>query len=124
MINPLRFWLLSAFILAIMPWDALKPAIVSNHPGSSEKEISEEPNWGRGHNHRIGYLNRQNRIAGLTHDGDYDPYETEDDREFREEALRKQRELRDKAKKGDLLNFRDIMKDQTVRSVLSVVARF
>lgn len=107
-----------------MPWDALKPAVVSGHPGSTEKEISEEPNWGRGHNHRIGYLNRQGRFAGVTHNGDYDPYETEEDRSFRDEAIRKQRELREKAKKGKLLNFRDIMKNQTVGSILPVVTRF
>lgn len=97
-----------------MPWDALKPAIVSGHPGSSEQEIEEEPNWSRGHDHRIGYLNRQGRLAGLTHDGDYDPYETEEDREFRREALRKHRDLREKSQQGQLVNFQDVMKGQTV----------
>lgn len=98
-----------------MPWDALKPAIVSQQSGASEQEIEEEPNWRRGHDHRIGFLNRQGRFAGLTHDGDYDPYETAEDREFRNEAQRKYRDLREKSKKGQLVNFQDVMKAQTVR---------
>lgn len=102
-----------------MPWDALKPAVVSRHPGASSQEIEDEPEWGRGHNHRIGYLNRQGRLAGLTHDGDYDPYENEEDRQFREDAMQKYRKLKDKAKAGDLVNFQDVMKNQTVRILLS-----
>lgn len=99
-----------------MPWNALKPAVVTSHPGSSNKEIEEEPDWGYGHNHRIGYLNRQGRVAGLTHDGDHDPYETEEDRQFREEAMQKYRNLKEKSKAGHLVNFQEIMKSQTVRS--------
>jgi len=96
-----------------MPWDALQPAVVSTHPGSSTEEIEDEPNWGQGHNHRIGYRNRQNRLAGFTHDGDHDPYENEEDRQFAEEAIRKYREIRQKSDKGELVNFQDVMKDQT-----------
>lgn len=102
-----------------MPWDALKPAVVTQHPGSSGKEIEEEPEWSRGHNHRVGYLNRQGRFAGLTHDGDFDPYETEEDRKFRDEAIRKHRELRERSKEGELLDFQDIMKNQTVSMSLA-----
>lgn len=96
-----------------MPWNKLSPANTTNHPGSSEQEIADEPNWGAGHNHRIGYRNRQGRNPGYTHDGDHDPYEKEEDRQFREEAVRKYRDLRTRAGKGDLLNFQDVMKDQT-----------
>ena len=96
-----------------MPWDKLTAAVLSDHPGSSAHEIAEEPNWGSGHNHRIGYRNRQGRTPGFTHDGDHDPYENEDDRRFTEDAVRKYKHLRQEAKKGDLINFRDVMKNQT-----------
>lgn len=98
-----------------MPWSALKQAVVTQHPGSSTKEVEDEPDWGQGHNHRIGYLNRQGRLAGLTHDGDHDPYEKEEDKKFREDAMQKYRQLQQRSKAGDLLNFQDIMKNQTVR---------
>lgn len=98
-----------------MPWDRLTAAVVSDHPGSSEQEITDEPDWAKVHNHqhRIGYRNRQGRRPGLTHDGDHDPYKKAEDREFVEEAIRKYKDLRERAGKGELLNFQDIMKDQT-----------
>jgi len=88
---------------------------VSNHPGSSSQEIAEEPDWAKGHNlqHRIGYRNFQGRNPGYTHDGDHNTYEKEDDRQFAEEAIRKHKDLRRRAGEGELLNFQDIMKDQT-----------
>ncbi|OHW98199.1 nitrate reductase [Colletotrichum incanum] len=36
----------------------------TDHPGSSQEEIENEPNWGSGHNHRIGFKNRDNRVPG------------------------------------------------------------
>lgn len=96
-----------------MPWDKLTPAVVSKHPGSTSQEIADEPNWGAGHNHRIGFRNKHGRAPGLTHDGDYDLYETEEERAFTENAQRKYRELKDKAKHGELVDFRDVMKAQT-----------
>lgn len=96
-----------------MPWDKLTAPVVSSNPGSSEQEIGDEPDWGTGHNHRIGFRNRQGRTPGFTHDGDHDPYETEEDRQFAEEAIRKYKELQQRKDKGELLNFRDIMKNQS-----------
>jgi nitrate reductase (NAD(P)H) len=90
--------------------------LVRHPPGSSEQEIAEEPDWGAGHEHRIGYRNRQNRYAGITHHGDhpYAPFWTREDRRYAEEVLRKQRESKERAEKGDLLNFQQIARVQTV----------
>lgn len=35
-----------------------------DHPGSSHQEIDNEPNWGSGHNHRVGFKNKDNRVPG------------------------------------------------------------
>lgn len=98
-----------------MPWDKLNTTVVSNHPGSSSQEIADEPDWTKGHNlqHRIGYRNAQGRNPGFTHDGDHDPFEKEEDRLFREEAMRKYKDLQKRAGRGELVNFQDVMKDQT-----------
>lgn len=96
-----------------MPWEKLTKTTISSHPGSSEQEIASEPDWSSGHNHRIGFINRQGRTPGYTHDGDHDPYETEEDRKFAEDAMQKYKDLRQRAQKGELINFQDIMKDQT-----------
>lgn len=90
-----------------------REARVRQHPGSSVQEIAEEPNWGSGHNHRIGYRNKHDRYAGLTHEGDHE-WRTEEERKFTDEAMRKYRELRGKAQKGELVNFQSVMKHQTV----------
>ena len=42
---------------------------VQQHPGSTAQDIENEPEWGEGHQHRIGYKNRQDRWPGLTHGG-------------------------------------------------------
>ena len=42
---------------------------VKQHPGSTAEEIEDEPDWGNGHQHRIGYKNNQDRKPGLTHGG-------------------------------------------------------
>lgn len=98
-----------------MPWDKLTNTVVSNHPGSSPQEIAGEPDWAQGRNlqHRIGYRNAQGRNPGFTHDGDHDPYENEEDRLFAEKAMRKYKDLRKRAGKGELINFQEVMKDQT-----------
>ncbi|KIW68544.1 hypothetical protein PV04_04483 [Phialophora macrospora] len=96
-----------------MPLPAPRCPYVRTHPGSSEQEIADEPDWGAGHNHRIGYRNRHGRFAGLTHEGDHDPYKDQDDRKFVEEAMQKHRDLRKRAEKGDLLNFQDVARGQT-----------
>ena len=97
-----------------MPWDKLRSTPrLSTHPGSSAQEIENEPEWGRGHNHRVGFRNRQGRQPGLTHDGDLEHPERDDDHTFTEEAQRKQTVLRERAKEGDLIDFRDVMRNQT-----------
>ncbi|KAF1816578.1 nitrate reductase [Eremomyces bilateralis CBS 781.70] len=42
--------------------------VVGDHPGSSWEDIFCEPDWAilHGHNHHVGYKNRENRTAGLT----------------------------------------------------------
>lgn len=81
---------------------------VQQHPGSSWDDILNEPKWSTGHNHRIGYKNNQDRVAGITHA--QDELSRED-----EEAHEGFRELKDDAKKGKLLNFRDVVNGQKVR---------
>lgn len=78
---------------------------VRHHPGSSAEEIANEPDWGVGHNHRAGFRNRDNRVAGLTHH--------EHDAEI-EQAGKDLEYLRKEAEKGDLLNFRDVILHQKV----------
>jgi nitrate reductase (NAD(P)H) len=43
---------------------------VKYHPESTSAEINNEPEWGSGHEHRVGFINAQNRVPGLTHSGD------------------------------------------------------
>lgn len=96
-----------------MPTPPETAARVISHPGSSESEIAAEPNWAGGHQHRIGYINAAGRRAGLTHDGDHE-LEDQDERARVEAATKKYRDLRARAMKGDLINFVDVMKAQTV----------
>ncbi|KAM0811418.1 hypothetical protein AB5N19_11774 [Seiridium cardinale] len=81
-------------------------------PGSSVKEIENEPNWGVGHNHRIGYKNDQSRFAGLTHDGD-EHWGSDEEKRFAEDAMERYRKLRQRYNRSELLNFQDIMEAQT-----------
>lgn len=90
---------------------------VHYNPGSSVENIQNEPDWSSTHNHRIGFRNAQNRYAGFTHDGDHGPYEREEDRKFGEEAMRKHRELLKREDRGELINFRDVFKGETVNMV-------
>ena len=86
---------------------------VGNFSGSSQEEIDEEPEWGAGHNHRVGFRNKADRVAGFTHDGDHEAEEDEDHK-FTENAVRKYGELRMRAGQGKLLNFQDVMRGQSV----------
>jgi len=81
-----------------IPWDV----IVSDHPGSTQDEISQEPDWSGGHQHRIGYKNRQHRIPGVTHSQDSQPSEAKDNAKNGDVD-------QGSAKKADdqLINFRD-----------------
>lgn len=83
---------------------------VRQHSGSTQQEIEDEPEWGSGHLNRIGFLDRHGRITGLTHAGD----ERSDQEEFKQKAAHEIEELKSKIKKGGLVNFRDVIKQQEV----------
>lgn len=102
-----------------MPMPAPRKARVMDHPGSSADEIANEPDWGSGHNHRVGFRNRHDRLAGLTHDGDHG-YEDEEERQFVEAAVKKHRDLLRREKRGDMVNFQDVMKAETVSVLVSI----
>jgi nitrate reductase (NAD(P)H) len=80
---------------------------ITDHPGSTQSEIEEEPDWQAGHlhEHRIGYKNRHNRIPGVTHAQDE---HTEVD-DLNQEAREGYAKLARKAREGDLVNFRDVV---------------
>jgi nitrate reductase (NAD(P)H) len=82
------------------------------HPGSNQDEIDNEPDWKAGGNHRIGFRNKHNRFPGLTHVGD------DEEQEFEHEALGKITNLQSKIKKGELVNFRDVIKNQEVNHMI------
>ncbi|KAF2150810.1 hypothetical protein K461DRAFT_228984 [Myriangium duriaei CBS 260.36] len=84
---------------------------VGDFPGSSAEEIENEPAWGPGHSHRVGYKNKADRLAGFTEDADH--WEDEEERQLAEDAMRRYREMRQEHDRGELLNFQDIMKGQT-----------
>ncbi|TKA71910.1 hypothetical protein B0A55_07200 [Friedmanniomyces simplex] len=104
-----------------MPHDLPWRVQVRDHPGSSAQDIHDEPEWTGGHQHRIGFKNRQDRLPGLTHDEDAgeDPGSTLSsstsdpnsvtEEEFDEEAKRDLEQLENRQERGDLVNFRDII---------------
>lgn len=84
---------------------------VRQHPGSTQEEIEAEPDWsqlvGRG-SHRTGFRNYHDwRVAGHTH---YDEEWSEQDKKH---ARKLYDELADKEKKGELVNWRDVMSHVT-----------
>ncbi|KAI5368020.1 putative oxidoreductase, molybdopterin-binding domain, oxidoreductase FAD/NAD(P)-binding protein [Septoria linicola] len=106
-----------------MPHDIPWKVSVKHHPGSSAKDVQDEPEWTHGHQHRIGYRNRQDRVPGLTHQDDeagQEPdltrsssnSEQEGEIEFDDVAKADYENLKKKAKRGDLINFRDIVQNE------------
>ena len=89
---------------------------VRQHPGSSQEDVEREPDWETGHQNRIGYRNRQDRIPGLTHQGD----EKERDGDFERRALKEIDQLHNRVKKGDLINFRDAITQQKASTTKAV----
>jgi nitrate reductase (NAD(P)H) len=81
---------------------------IQDHPGSTWDDILSEPDWDIGHNHRVGYNNKDNRIAGFS--SEYDEYRKESER-----AQEHYENAKDGKKQGDLVNFRDVIKNQKVR---------
>lgn len=85
---------------------------VRNHPGSSVQDIQNEPDWSSGHEHRIGFVNGQSRVPGLTHSGDeIEDSDPHDEREA-EEAQSRYQNFKEEVKEGKLVNFRDVIKAQ------------
>lgn len=84
---------------------------VKQHPGSTLQDIDNEPDWDDGHEHHIGYENRQDRRPGLTHAGD----EEEGDEEFKRKATEELDSLRKRVHEGELVDFRDVINLQAVR---------
>lgn len=74
---------------------------ITPHPGSSQKAIEDEPDWGGTHQNRIGFLNRQDRLVGHTHQGDDKNEDGGSDNKARGEAR-------------GLVNFRDVITKQKV----------
>lgn len=97
-----------------MPAPPANPPLLPTHAGSSLAAIAAEPDWGKttatSHEHRTGFVNGAGRRAGWTHDGD----DHDEDDEFVADAMRKQRDLRARARSGDLISFVDVMRAQTV----------
>lgn len=81
-----------------------------SHPGASLEEIQEEPDWAVGHSHRVGLKTYEGRRAGHTAGG---PDDELTDPKIVETARQKFELLRGKARKGELINFRDVVKGMT-----------
>lgn len=83
---------------------------VRDHSGSSRAEIDNEPDWEMpsSHDHRVGYRNILGRAPGITQGGDE---VVEDPREVRE-AWEKLHHVEEKAERGELVSFREVMKNQ------------
>lgn len=96
-----------------MPAPPSQAPRLTDHPGSAPEDIANEPEWSSGHQHRVGYVNAAGRRPGFTHGGDHG-YETAEEKQFVEEAMRKYRDIRTRMKKGELVNFQDVMRAQTV----------
>ncbi|KAK4553809.1 hypothetical protein LTR86_008984 [Recurvomyces mirabilis] len=99
-----------------IPWKVQ----VQGHPGSSAQDIKDEPDWTRSHEHRIGMRNRQDRLPGLTHDEDEGELpglstgssSSETEEEFELKAKKEFKQLQDREKRGDLVNFRDVIEGE------------
>ncbi|KAJ5244640.1 hypothetical protein N7489_004736 [Penicillium chrysogenum] len=81
-----------------------------SHGGSSKGEIQDEPDWVRTHNHRIGFRDRNDRHAGLTHAGD--DWNTEQQRQFLIQAKEEAEELGTELSDKKLIDVREFMTKQ------------
>lgn len=104
-----------------IPWTVRK----QEHPGSSAQEIEDEPSWTAGHQHRVGFKNRQDRRPGLTHEDDKQRESArssvDDEAPFVEDARERWRELRLVEKQHHLVNFRDIINSEPDFHLRSVI---
>lgn len=90
-----------------------------NHAGSSKEEIQNEPDWVQTHNHRIGFRDQNDRHPGFTHVGD--ECHTEQQRQFLEQAKREAEELSREITNKELINIREFMEKQEVRTIIASV---
>jgi nitrate reductase (NAD(P)H) len=86
---------------------------VKDHPGSSLQDVNDEPEWGFGHEHRIGFRNAQDRVPGLTHSGDDRGEDSEPSEDIEsKKAAEKYYEFQEEVREGKLVNFRDVINAQ------------
>lgn len=86
----------------------MSPSSPKRHPGASDLEILNEPDWTLTHSHRVGTRGREARFMGVTNTGDEGPYELE---KVAEEELS---QLREQVRRGELITVRDVMTKQKV----------
>ncbi|BGP04219.1 hypothetical protein JCM10049v2_000017 [Rhodotorula toruloides] len=87
--------------------------VVNAHPGSSAQEIEDEPDWSGGHQHRVGFRNRDDRAPGLAPGSSIDIDETEHEHEQDVARAKAQLEtLREERSEGRLVNFREVVERQ------------
>lgn len=95
-----------------IPWTVQK----QEHPGSSAQEIDDEPDWTGGHQHRVGFKNRQERRPGLTHQDDQQDNSAsstpDDEAQFTRDARERIGKLREEERQDQLVNFRDIINSE------------
>ncbi|KAJ4339892.1 hypothetical protein N0V87_002830 [Didymella glomerata] len=85
---------------------------ITDHPGSTAEDIKNEPDWKNihEHSHRVGFRNKQgDRLPGITH---RDDERIEDAEELGDEARAEYEELKQRAQRGDLVNFRDLVEGE------------
>lgn len=80
------------------------------HPGATLEEILDEPDWAAGDSHRVGFKTVEGRRTGFTTGG---PDDELTDPKIVEDAMKKFELLRGKARKRELINFRDVVQGMT-----------
>ncbi|EAQ83662.1 hypothetical protein CHGG_10066 [Chaetomium globosum CBS 148.51] len=82
-----------------IPWEIT----VTDHPGSSEQDIKDEPDWAKLHSHAIGFKNHDGRRPGFAHSHHQEEIEI---------SRRMMEDLSQKVSTGELVNFRDLIESQ------------
>lgn len=90
-----------------------------SHAGSTNEEIEKEPDWVLTHDHRIGFRDKNGRRPGLTHVGD--ECHNEQQRQFLEQAKEEAEELSKEITNKELINIREFMTKQEVRTSIASV---
>lgn len=84
-----------------VPWST---AARQDHPGASAQDIVSEANWKQASQHRVGYKNRYDRRAGLTHSAD----EQDDDEGVNGTGEGDKKGGNNESAEDKLTNFRDV----------------